>query len=70
MPAGAQHVTTHPVVLPGELEDGDLEVLGDPALGMRSAPSEVRLGKKGSKGARRQHVAQISSQIAAADKYL
>lgn len=37
LPAGALHVATHPVVLLGELEDGDLEVLGEPALGVRLA---------------------------------
>lgn len=58
LPAGAQHVATHPVVLPGELEDGDLEVLGEPALGMRSAR---RFHQRCGKGERRQHVAQISS---------
>lgn len=49
LPAGAQHVTTHPVVLPGELEDGDLEALGELGLGMISArqiSSGVRLKKE------------------------
>lgn len=41
-PAGAQHVSTHPVVLADELEDGDLEVFGELVLGWELCDRFIR----------------------------